>query len=239
MAPPTCGHPLRKLCLLLSPVLILAGYAAILAVPKTRTLGLRALYENGPVEWATFAFLLAAAVLGARLARRCWKRREGIIVCAFLTLYSAGVFLVAMEEIAWGQRVFAFETPAAIKAHNRQGELTIHNLDGLHQSLHHLNAAFGIGGLIGVALGSSRLLGRVAAPRVLVLWFLTEALLGTAAIHVDTFTFNEQFARCVRRLSELNELLIAISALLYVWLVAERFRGGWTSAPRASILSPR
>jgi len=40
-----------------------------------------------------------------------------------------GAFFVAGEEISWGQRIFGFSTPELLRQHNRQGELTLHNLD--------------------------------------------------------------------------------------------------------------
>jgi hypothetical protein len=220
-------RPTSSLSVFLAPVVTLALYVAVLAVPRTRPLGLKLLLENGPVEWATFAFLCGAGVLGLRLLRSSWRHREGILLCGFLTLFGGGLLGTAMEEIAWGQWVFGFETPEVIKARNRQGELTLHNLDGLHPYVHYMNAAFGVGGLIGVALGRARAFRKVAAPRVLVLWFLTEASLAIGAIYVDAFTFNEQLARCVRRLSELNELLISVSALLYVRTIAAPLQAGW------------
>lgn len=214
-----------RILLCLAPLAIVSLESLVLWFPRTRTLGLRLLQENGPVEWATFLALLGSSLLGCLRARAV----GGKVASTFLIFFSLGTFLVAMEEISWGQWVLAFETPELVRSHNVQHELNLHNLEGIHSSLFHLHAAFGLGGLLGLLLSRSRLLGPVAPPRVLGLWFLIQALLGTLAIHVDAYRWPETFARCVRRISELNELLIGLSALLYVALLGRTGAIGNTS----------
>jgi hypothetical protein len=92
--------------------------------------------EDGLVEYATaFAYLGAAflAVLSARRHFCAGAKRYGIVLLTF----SGALFFVAMEEISWGQRLIGFDTPAVIAMHNEQGELTLHNLGGIQQSLLH------------------------------------------------------------------------------------------------------
>lgn len=51
---------------------------------------------------------------------------------AFLYLcLNVGIFFIIGEEVSWGQRLFGWSTPAALKAINRQHETNIHNLDGM------------------------------------------------------------------------------------------------------------
>lgn len=59
---------------------------------------------------------------------RAWPRARRSIF-AVLYLFAAGVFFViAMEEISWGQRFLDLESPEFFVEHNSQGEITLHNL---------------------------------------------------------------------------------------------------------------
>ena len=82
--------------------------------------------EDHLVEWATvWAFLLAAGIYAsaARLYRRVDTR---------LPWFCAGVaafcFVVAMEEMSWGQRLLTYRPPALFLADNYQQELNFHNV---------------------------------------------------------------------------------------------------------------
>jgi hypothetical protein len=43
-------------------------------------------------------------------------------------LMAIAVFVVAGEEVSWGQRLIGLITPAALEAINEQGETNIHNI---------------------------------------------------------------------------------------------------------------
>ncbi|KAA1189515.1 hypothetical protein F0M18_14245 [Pseudohalioglobus sediminis] len=47
----------------------------------------------------------------------------------FFLLLCLVFFLGAGEEVSWGQRIFNFETPAAMKEMNVQGEFNLHNIE--------------------------------------------------------------------------------------------------------------
>lgn len=81
--------------------------------------------EDNLFEWATVLFFLAAGLISLRL----FYLTKNIF---FLLFFMAFVF-AAGEEIAWGQRLFGFETPDAIKERNVQKELTLHNLELFNQ----------------------------------------------------------------------------------------------------------
>lgn len=203
-------------CVFLAPLAIVGLYSILLAVGRTRPLALACLQENGPVELVTFALLLAGSVMGLRMARDCRRQREPLAIAAFYSAFAFGLLLTAMEEVAWGQWFFGFATPKLVLAANRQGELTLHNLQGVHEHLAQLNAVFGIGGLVGVVLVAFRPFHKIGAPRILVLWFLVEALLATADEWVHAYPLHNRLDKSIRRLAELNELLIAMSAILYL-----------------------
>jgi hypothetical protein len=112
---------------LLANLLILGviAYAAQIESAESDTY-YRLVQEDEALEWATFwAFFLAAALFGKR-ARE--QHREGIRLPWFYIGLSLFCFLVAMEEISWGQRVFGFRPPDYFLANNFQQELNIHNV---------------------------------------------------------------------------------------------------------------
>jgi len=86
----------------------------------------RGVGEDGPVEWATFWAFVVGMVGNVLLAARAI--RGGFAA----TWYKAGVallcFLVAGEEISWGQRLLGYRPPEYFLAHNVQLEANLHNL---------------------------------------------------------------------------------------------------------------
>lgn len=82
--------------------------------------------EDGTLEWMTFwAFMLAALVL-MMIARAQHRAQEGT---PWLTVGLAlFCFVVAMEEISWGQRVLGYRPPEYFLKENFQQELNFHNV---------------------------------------------------------------------------------------------------------------
>lgn len=82
--------------------------------------------EDSFVENVTFfAFLLAGGYMLASL-----KAREGRM---WYVLLAVGCLLVAGEEVSWGQRLFEIPTPPELWSLNRQHELNLHNIAGVHE----------------------------------------------------------------------------------------------------------
>jgi hypothetical protein len=82
--------------------------------------------EDSFVENVTFfAFLLAGGYMLASL-----KARDGRMWYALLAV---ACLLVAGEEISWGQRLFEIPTPPELWRLNRQHELNLHNIAGVHE----------------------------------------------------------------------------------------------------------
>jgi hypothetical protein len=111
--------------------------------------------EDGVVEYATFGVYLLAAAAGGLLTRRLYRSGEKTAAILF-AMFTAATFLIAMEEISWGQRIFHFRTPAEWAEHNRQGETTLHNLLSKH-GLHGLYIVIGFCGAFGWLLLPQRL----------------------------------------------------------------------------------
>lgn len=83
--------------------------------------------EDGLSEWWTVAAYFGGAA--AAVATAWAVRSAGYRGLSYFHLFLAvAFFLFAMEEISWGQRIFGWDTPAALEEVNQQGETTLHNL---------------------------------------------------------------------------------------------------------------
>ena len=85
--------------------------------------------EDGAIEYVQALCYLVGAVAFGWVA---WKLRRRSPWAGLLAL---GMFLVAGEEISWGQRIFGISTPDSLEASNVQGEINLHNLEGVHGSV--------------------------------------------------------------------------------------------------------
>ncbi len=82
--------------------------------------------EDEYLEWSSFwAFLLAA---GAWLRRAKAHRIDTRSFPWFLYGVALFCFVVAMEEISWGQRVIGYRPPVYFLEHNFQQEFNFHNV---------------------------------------------------------------------------------------------------------------
>ncbi len=85
--------------------------------------------EDGPVEYLTALFYLVACGLFLRAAGNPSTR------AVWYWGYALLFFLVAGEEVSWGQRLLGVATPEGLGQINVQGELNLHNVDGIHQNV--------------------------------------------------------------------------------------------------------
>ena len=146
-----------------TPALVLGASAAFVLSPATRDAALWALAEDRPVEALTFIALLGASVLAVRLA---WRHKGGYPwVSVAYVLFAAASFLIAMEEVSWGQRWLGVETPESFRGINRQGELTLHNIGALQGSSEWMRLLAGLAGLFAVAARRIPALIRVSDDR--------------------------------------------------------------------------
>ncbi len=82
--------------------------------------------EYGFIENMTVVFCLVALVYTVKIYRLDVCLPKGIK--QFVLLSGAAMFLLAGEELSWGQWYFLWETPEAWKAVNLQDETNLHNL---------------------------------------------------------------------------------------------------------------
>jgi hypothetical protein len=100
--------------------------------------------EDGWVEWSTVLALLAGALLcSRRFVRAVGRRAFGPAATALLL--ALAFTLGAGEELSWGQRVFGYGSTEFFRAHNTQGEMTLHNLQLGETRLNQLVFSNGLG----------------------------------------------------------------------------------------------
>lgn len=115
----------RHLASIVVQLVLVTGIA--LAYSEYPVTYVRLVTEDNWGEFATFAsFLTAAFLFGACCARSGAKSAR-----FWYAVLAIGCFLVAMEEISWGQRIIGLKTPGALSAINVQDELNFHNIDWL------------------------------------------------------------------------------------------------------------
>jgi hypothetical protein len=202
-----------------APLLLLAAAIIGLAIPATRPATSMLLSENRPVELLTFLFAGLAGAYALVLAVRI-RRTEHPLLVAFYAVFAIGLLLVAMEEISWGQTLFHWRTPAGWNAVNRQHETNLHNLTALGGHNDWFRLAFGVGGLVGVALGAIPAFRRVATPVVLAPCFLLITVHAGIDFANDFVSLGATEDWVIQRSSEMVELIIALGAAAYLALNA-------------------
>lgn len=84
--------------------------------------------EDFIVEYATAIASLIGALVLLVLSFPMLKNKE-VLQGIFAIILSLGFFIVAMEEISWGQRLFGIESNEYFAENNMQGEINLHNFD--------------------------------------------------------------------------------------------------------------
>ncbi len=84
--------------------------------------------ENSVVEWLTALFLL----LSAYVALVAGLSKESPFPKWLLLAFASIFFIGFMEELAWGQMMFGWDTPDSFRPLNQQGETTLHNIRGIN-----------------------------------------------------------------------------------------------------------
>ncbi len=115
-----------RLARFLVVVPFVATVALILTVP-VRSLYFWLVDEDHVIEWTQFFFILIASFALAWVAVVVWRRGDRRLALAY-AVAAIGAFVVAGEEISWGQRLLGFATPAALEPVNHQGEANVHNI---------------------------------------------------------------------------------------------------------------
>lgn len=168
--------------------------------------------EDGIIEYLSVLFLLACCCFAAILAFKFSDNRARRITHTLLALL---FFVMAGEEISWGQRLFNIETPEVLENINIQGELNFHNLFG-YMTDHMFIAAIFIYGFIMPVISQLTLfshkffdyLGIPIASPGLAVGFLV------ASLHHQWIATLFTERPLGFRIAELRELLVAIALFM-------------------------
>jgi len=159
-------------------------------------------------------------------------------------------FFIAGEEISWGQRIFGWETPPWVEAHNIQDETTIHNLDIFNDmddqhefkpfvqllfSMNRMYSLFWLSWCFCMPLAmavSEKIRNLVAWFRVPVPRFLHGCLFLSAYISSKLFVIILQPAESiVENLDEVKEGFYAVIFLMVAWDFSQRWKRRNTESP--------
>ena len=176
------------------------------------------LNENHPVELTTVICFLCASFFAIRLAFASGKKRSRRKVSFLFSVLGVAFFVIAMEEIAWFQWLFKFETPDAINAVNAQGEMTLHNHKAVQETLEIFPLAAGALGLIGVWLSKFPFLRYMMPSRLLAGWFVAIFIFSLTDCILSFGNPYEDLNSAINRLQELIEWAIAACSMLFAWM---------------------
>lgn len=205
--------------------------------------------EDGPIEWLTAIIYLAAALLAGMLAYRFHRDRRPVHEALSVVLF-VGMFLIGMEEISWGQRVFDIASPDFFMKANRQQEINFHNLGRsgvlldaayLLVTSYAMTARFWVPKLLQRWAGGrfASLARLVCPPGFLAPYFLAPFLLYLYYVNVpllqeafgDAWGYGyipDQGYFMISRDQEPAECILALGFLFFViWLLIRQAAGEW------------
>ncbi len=183
----------------------------------------RSLQEDGAVEWLSFwAFLLGS---GWNLLAAARQRRSTGKLPWFLAGLASFCFILAMEEISWGQRVLGFQPPTYFLEHNFQQEANLHNV--VETGLRKL-------ALTAVIAGYGILLPLLTLFPPLGRWLRRLAVVGPPAALVPAFAAALITYRIYpwKFTGEIVEAMLGLGFLFAASFRAAEFRDGETSDSR-------
>ena len=200
----------------LLPAGMMSGIWILLLLPVTRGRMLGQLYENRAVELATFCVFLIAGIYALLLVARRRDAGSSQWMVRFHYLAGGSLIVLAGEEVAWGQWFFNWHTPEVWEQYNKQGETTFHNVGALQGRTEWLRLAFGVVGLAGLGLRAKGWLREIMPTPRLLPWLLAIVVFTLPDLYNDYFPFDGWIQEATNRTSEAVELLIALTALLYL-----------------------
>ncbi|OEK08594.1 hypothetical protein A8C32_03855 [Flavivirga aquatica] len=203
--------------IVITPVVITALMMVVLLIPSTSKMGFWLLDENKPIEILTFIVFILAGFYGLNLSIKLFKFKK-LFPALLYFIFSFCLIFLAMEEIAWGQWFFHFETPDSWKEINLRNETTIHNIDGIQGNTEILRLIYGVSGLIGIWFYRFYKFKDVYVPIILLPWFIVIIFHGSIDFYADIVSVGNRADLILQESSELIELLIAISSFIYLWL---------------------
>lgn len=143
--------------------------------------------------------------------------------------------MIAGEEIAWGQRLFGYDTPERLEEINEQRETTVHNIGSVQDAANIVFALVGLYGSVGAWLLRLRRPRWALRPDVDLLippLFLTSCFFVIFGYKALRYAFFPESGFTVTKLGEWPELCLAFAA--YSFLTLRRLRAVTVSRPSRS-----
>jgi hypothetical protein len=181
--------------------------------------------EDSITEWTQVLVMVAAMVLALRVALHL--HRQGKVLFAVLwVVFAGGCFIIAGEEIAWGQRILDLDAPEALNRINHQQDITAHNIRPVQDTI---NLIFMCAGLYGTAVAAYLRLrpGHPPSENAQLLTpplFLGSLFLIVAGYKGARFLFFHEARYLVVKYGEFVELCLAIAFFSFGWYTLRRLR---------------
>jgi hypothetical protein len=185
--------------------------------------------EDGLLENTQAIAYLVASIVSFFVMVRFAQSRRLFETLMFFAL-GLGLIFVCLEEVSWGQRIFHLATPEYFRVHNRQHELTIHNLYRIQPRLNEIYIAVGLLGSLGWLIIPKKIKqsSNIAMAYLVPDWYLTFYFLPVAAIyfyfqviidavnHSPTFYYLRINYFFIMRDQEPAETLLSLGFLIFV-----------------------
>ena len=123
-------------------VLVIVFFSIKFTLPDTYK---ALIQEDTWLEYLQALFYFLAAIF-AFLSTILFFKNNMFIHAVLYSLLAVGLLFIAIEEISWGQRIFNIESSDYFLEHNKQEEITIHNLKPIQSILHDIYIAVGFYG---------------------------------------------------------------------------------------------
>lgn len=196
-----------KFLIFVSPPIFIFGLLIVRLWPND--IFMHIVKEDSLIENAQFLVLIAAAIFAFFNSLKLFHVVK--IVAWLYLIASLGLFLVAGDEISWGQRLFKINTPAGFFDSNAQGETNIHNLsavNNLNGILYILAGLFGsFSWLVIPGLADRKFWSYLSPPWFLSSFFFAGLLYNFTAVVLMIGSLGEW--------SEVAELMLYTGTLLF------------------------
>ena len=170
--------------------------------------------EGGFIEYGTSLAYILAFIFALKIANyfRNNQSKNLATIYYFLAIF---FLFIGLEEISWGQRLIGLESPDFFKSNNSQAEITIHNLYGIREYLHHAYILIGFLGSFSWMIFSKRVndLSKYYLPS----WFISSFFLPTFIFFI-ILEFSDGFGFFISRDQEPVEFLLSLGFLAFTMI---------------------
>lgn len=134
--------------------------------------------EGDLVESLQFLVLVAALYFCIKLIKKLLKSKKTKKHALVFFFIALGIFIVAGDEISWGQKIFSYTPPEFVSQNNSQNEMTLHNTKSIAGYISMIYILIGAYASFAHFFVKERL---YAPGKILLPYFFTPALYNTIA----------------------------------------------------------